>query len=132
MATSEQVVRGFCDAVGKRDVELLRPMLADDVVYQNVGMAATAGINDVLANLQSQWQMFAGVYEFRMVNIASAGDVVLTERVDVVGAEGQSYPVPVMGAFEVREGKIAQWRDYFDSALIGKMMSGDDVANLVP
>ena len=132
MATSEQVVRQFCDAVSKRDAELLRPMLADDVVYQNVGMPATTGIEDVLANVQGQWQMFSGVYEFQMVNIASAGDIVLTERIDVVGAEGQSNPVPLMGAFEVRDGKITRWRDYFDSSLIGKMMSGEDVTNLLP
>jgi limonene-1,2-epoxide hydrolase len=30
-----------------------------------------------------------------------------------------------MGTFEVRDGKISAWRDYFDMAQITKMLSGD-------
>jgi len=47
--------------------------------------------------------------------VASRGDVVLTERVRfVVG--GKEIALPVAGVFEVRDGKIAAWRDYFDMA----------------
>src|SRR5690606_27481852 len=112
MTAPEEIVRQFCDGVSKRDPDVLRPLLADDVVYQNVGMPATVGIEEVLANVAGQWAMFPGVYRFDMVNLAAAGDVVLTERVDVVGAEGNAMPVPVMGTFEVRDGRIARWRDY--------------------
>jgi limonene-1,2-epoxide hydrolase len=132
MSTPEAVVRQFCDAVAKRDPELIRPLLTDDVVYMNVGMPATTGLEAVIANVQGQWEMFTGVYEFQIRHLASVGDVVLTERVDVVGTEGRSMPVPLMGAFEVHDGKIACWRDYFDSGLIAKMMGGEDVSGLVP
>jgi limonene-1,2-epoxide hydrolase len=37
-----------------------------------------------------------------------------------------------MGTFVVRDGKIVRWTDYWDSGLIGKMMSGDDYGALVP
>jgi limonene-1,2-epoxide hydrolase len=30
-----------------------------------------------------------------------------------------------MGTFEVRDGKISAWRDYFDMAQITKMFSGE-------
>lgn len=132
--TPEETVREFCAAVSKRDAELLRPLLADKVVYQNVGMEASRGLDATMENMAGQWAMFAETYEFEIVNIASAGSVVLTERIDRVGAGGGTpvAPVPVMGRFEVQSGKITAWYDYFDTALIGKMMSGEPFDNLIP
>jgi limonene-1,2-epoxide hydrolase len=52
--------------------------------------------------------------EFRIRNLAADGDVVLTERVDVFVLPNKTIELPVSGTFEVRDGKIAAWRDYFD------------------
>ena len=52
--------------------------------------------------------------EFRVINIAANGPVVMTERVDVFRLPGKSFELQVMGTFEVRAGKINAWRDYFD------------------
>ena len=52
--------------------------------------------------------------EFRVVNIAANGPVVMTERVDVFKLPNKSFELPVMGTFEVSDGKINAWRDYFD------------------
>jgi len=38
----------------------------------------------------------------------------MTERVDVFKLPAKSFELPVMGTFEVSEGKISAWRDYFD------------------
>lgn len=55
--------------------------------------------------------------ELRLVNIAASGDVVLTERVDLFTfTDGRQVALPVMGSFEVADGKITAWRDYFDPA----------------
>ena len=53
--------------------------------------------------------------EFR--NVAAAGDVVFTERIDwMVRPDGALVgPFPVVGVTEFREGKISAWREYFDS-----------------
>ena len=69
---------------------------------------------------------------FRIRNLVEDGSTVLTERVDEITANGIMAPVPVMGAFEVTDGRIVQWRDYFDMALVGKLMSGEDVNSLLP
>ena len=52
--------------------------------------------------------------QFRVINIAANGPVVMTERVDVFKLPNKSFELPVMGIFEVRESKINAWRDYFD------------------
>ena len=38
----------------------------------------------------------------------------MTERVDVFKLPNKSFELPVMGTFEVKDGKINAWRDYFD------------------
>jgi limonene-1,2-epoxide hydrolase len=52
--------------------------------------------------------------EFRVINIAANGPVVMTERVDVFKLPDKSFELQVMGSFEVSHGKINAWRDYFD------------------
>jgi limonene-1,2-epoxide hydrolase len=128
---SEEVVRQFCTLVSKRDAEALRSVLDDDIVYHNIGMEASRGIEATLANVGAQWEMFPGTYEYEIRNIAANGDMVLTERVDKVGPPGMVAPVPVMGVFEVRAGKIVAWRDYFDPGLAGKLLAGEDASELI-
>ncbi len=41
--SAKEVVQQFCDLMVNRDVETLRPLLADDIVYQNTGMEAASG-----------------------------------------------------------------------------------------
>ena len=119
--------------MAERDPEALRPYLADDAVYQNTGMPAAKGVDGVLENLSGQFAMFPDSYAYRLVNIAAEGDVVLTERLDMLnGADGTVHGVPVMGTFVVRDGKIVRWTDYFDTGLVGRILTGEDYADLVP
>ena len=130
---AQQVVQQFCDGMVTRDAESLRPLLADDVVYQNTGMEATTGIDAVIANLAGQFSMFPDSYEYQTVNIVAGGDVVMNERLDFVrGPDGTRHGLPVMGSFVVKHGKIQRWTDYWDTALIAKMMSGEDYSALIP
>lgn len=130
---AKQVVQGFCDLMVKRDAESLRSYLADDVVYQNTGMPAAKGIEEVLANLAGQFAMFADSYEYKTINASADGDVVMNERLDCVrGPSGKVHELPVMGTFVVKNGKISRWTDYWDTGLMGKMMAGEDTSALVP
>jgi len=133
MSDAAGIVREFCELMVKRDAEALRPFVADDAVYQNTGMEASVGVDAIIANLAGQFGAFPDSYEYRMQNLAASGDVVLTERLDMIKApDGTLHGVPVMGAFVVRNGKISRWTDYWDTALPAKMMSGEDYAALVP
>jgi limonene-1,2-epoxide hydrolase len=128
------VVRDFCALMERRDPEALRPLLADDAVYQNVGMPAFTGIDAIVENLGAQFSMFPDAYAFEIVNIAGDGSVVLTERLDYIQTPDGSKPaVPVMGTFVVGDdGKITRWTDYFDVNLTVKLLQGEDISALVP
>lgn len=119
MGTSdaEQLVRTFCDAFEKHDAEALRPFLADDVVYHNIPMDPVVGIEDTIAFLAGFLAMCDRMV-IDTVHLAVRDDVVLTERVDTFTVGGNEAALPVMGAFEIRDRKIAAWRDYFDMAQI--------------
>ena len=127
------VVQKFCDLMVERDAEALRDYFAEDAVYQNCGMPATTGGAAIVANLAGQFGMFPDSYEYVVKNISGSGNVVLTERLDMIkGPDGTVHGVPVMGAFVLEGGKITRWTDYWDTALPVKMMTGEDVSALVP
>ncbi len=120
MSTAEEVVRAFCAAASTRDPQVLREFLADDVVYHNIPMEPAVGIDAAMAVIDMFVGMCEGL-EFELHHLASDGDTVLTERTDTFTINGKTAPLPVMGAFEVRDGKIAAWRDYFDMAQVTAM-----------
>ena len=134
MTAPVDVVRKFCALMEERDAEALRPLIADDAVYQNVGMPASIGADAIVENMTAQFSMFPDAYAFEIVNIASDGSVVLTERLDYIQAlDGSKPAVPVMGTFVVGEdGKITRWTDYFDVSLTVKLLQGEDISALVP
>jgi limonene-1,2-epoxide hydrolase len=121
---AEQVVREMCDAFEKHDAESLRPFFTDDVVYHNIPMDPAVGINDTIAFIEGFFAMCESMV-IETVNLAVRGNVVLTERVDTFTVGQTVASLPVMGTFEIRDGKISAWRDYFDLAQITKMLSGD-------
>ena len=126
MSTPEEVVQEFCAAFATKDVDTISSLLADDVVYHNVGMAPAVGKDASVAMIQGFLDM-AEKMTFEIHRIAANGDSVLTERTDTFTINGADSPVAVMGTFDLRDGKIVAWRDYFDMGLITKMMSGEAV-----
>jgi limonene-1,2-epoxide hydrolase len=124
-------VREFCAAIDRKDLKTVEALMAEPVVYHNVGMEPAVGRDASLAAVKFQFDSFEPI-SFRIRNLAADGDTVLTERVDEVTANGVMAPVPVMGTFEVSDGRIVHWRDYFDMGLTGKLMAGEDATSLLP
>jgi limonene-1,2-epoxide hydrolase len=82
-------------------------------VYHNIPIDPVTGVDAIKATIAGFTQGVEKI-EFRVDNIAADADVVLTERVDVFHLPGNTIELPVMGTFEVKDGKITAWRDYFD------------------
>jgi limonene-1,2-epoxide hydrolase len=121
---SERVVRELCDALEKLDAEAMRPLFTDDVVYHNMPMDPAVGIDATIAFIEN----FFGMCESMVVetlHLTACDNVVLTERIDTLTIGQVAVALPVMGTFEIRDGKISAWRDYFDMAQITKALSGD-------
>ncbi len=118
MESPIEVVRRFCAAwnadVGAAE---LAAFFTDDAVYHNIPLAPVTGRAAIANNFASFIRPGAPGIEslhLRLINIAASGPVVMTERVDAFKLPGKSFELQVMGTFEVRDGKISAWRDYFD------------------
>jgi limonene-1,2-epoxide hydrolase len=112
---SMRLVERFCEAFARRDPDELLTYFEDEAVYHNMPGPPVQGKPAIRAVLERFLQPAQRV-EFRMLNVAAAADTVLTERLDVFEMGGRTVELPVAGVFEVRGGKIAAWRDYFDMA----------------
>lgn len=112
------LVRRFCkawsDNIGAAE---LASFFTDDAVYHNIPLAPVNGRQAIANNIASFIRPGAPGIEaiqFQIINIASNGPIVMTERVDTFKLPNRSFDIEVMGTFEVRDGKIGAWRDYFD------------------
>lgn len=121
---AERVVRDLCDTFAKHDAEAFRPFLTDDVVYHNIPMDPAVGIDAAIAFIEGFFGMCQSM-EIETTHLAVRDNVVLTERIDTFHVGDIVAPLPVMGTFEIRDGKISAWRDYFDMAQITKMFTGE-------
>ena len=110
---NEQLVREFCDAWKQRDVDAILAYFADDAVYHNIPIAPAEGLDAIRAVVEMFVPPADGI-EFVIHNIFSSGDIVFTERTDRFVMGEKTIELPVAGVFELRDGKIAAWRDYFD------------------
>jgi limonene-1,2-epoxide hydrolase len=107
------VVRRFCAAWATGDIDAIVGFFTDDAVYHNIPLAPVVGPDQIRTTIEG---FTGGVesIEFRLDAISADGPTVLTERLDVFRFPNGTVELPVMGAFEVVDGKIAAWRDYFD------------------
>ena len=114
MESPIEVVRRFCAAWSNdTPADELAAFFTEDAVYHNVPVDPVVGpeaIRGVLASFTTGVESI----EFRVGAIAADGPVVMTERVDAFKLPDKSFELPVMGTFEVTDGKISAWRDYFD------------------
>jgi limonene-1,2-epoxide hydrolase len=62
---------------------------------------------------------FAARYDvtFDVRALGEDGDVAFSERTEHFvpkSGDGESFDLPVTGVFELRDGQVSAWRDYFD------------------
>jgi limonene-1,2-epoxide hydrolase len=111
----EQVVREFCEAWSRMDSDELLGYFDEDSVYHNMPMDAVTG----LEGIRQVFDFFLPPSEevdWQILNLAVDGNVVFTERLDRFVMGGKNVDLPIAGVFEVENGKIKRWRDYFDMA----------------
>ncbi len=96
------------------DLDEIVGWFTKDAVHHNIPMAPAEGraaIRDFIAGFLAGCD---GI-DFTVHRQMAHGNVVMNERTDVMRLKnGRQVDLPVMGTFEVRDGRIAAWRDYVD------------------
>jgi limonene-1,2-epoxide hydrolase len=88
-------------------------LLAADVEYTNVSLPTVHGRERVRRLFRAGYERGGG-FDVYVHAISAEGPTVLTERTDVLKFGRMSIQLWVCGRFDVRDGQIVLWRDYFD------------------
>jgi limonene-1,2-epoxide hydrolase len=107
------VVERLIAAFNGRDVDAVMDLFAPDAVYHNMPATPVQG-PAAIRRLVESFVKPAERIDWRILNMAQNGPTVLTERLDRFIIQGKTVDLPVMGAFDIHDNKIAAWRDYFD------------------
>ena len=112
------VVRQFMKLMEPLNYEAALKLVSVTVEYSNPPPIGTvrgvAGIRAVLEPFFSPTLE----NEFRVIRESESGGIVFLERLDRHRLADRWVELPVTGVFEVHEGLITYWRDYFDAATI--------------
>jgi limonene-1,2-epoxide hydrolase len=119
-----EVVHAFMAAAEKRDYDAAMELLADDVEYQNMPLPPVHGKAAVRETLEALLALCTDS-EWVVHRELASGDLVMNERTDRFEMGGKWVDLPVAGVFELRDGRIALWRDYFDlPTIMNEMPTG--------
>ncbi|MGD1059255.1 MAG: limonene-1,2-epoxide hydrolase family protein [Solirubrobacteraceae bacterium] len=89
--------------------------MARNVEYVNVGLPAIHGRERVRRVLQASLGPSAAGFEVYMHTISANRSSVMTERTDVLLYRRLRIQFWVCGRFDIRDGEIVLWRDYFSA-----------------
>ena len=104
----------FDDLTTGRLVEALEERTTEDFRWENSGLPTADGRDAAIAMMKGFIEGYGMTHlKVETLAIASVGYVALSERIDhIVNGEGATLlSVPLAGAIEVRDGKIARWSD---------------------
>lgn len=124
MASTDNVsvITDFIAAWSRLDPDELASYFTEDGCYHNIPVGPVAGrekVRDMIAAFTADWT----ATQWDLLNIVGSGDLVVAERLDRTQAGDRSVDLPCTGVFEMEDGKIKVWRDYFDMATFTKAMS---------
>ena len=118
MSKNTEVVDAFVDSWKDKDVDRILSFFHDDAVYTNIPIdPPNQGIEAIRKVIQAFVAMSAAI-EWIVHNTSENPEtgVVMNERTDRFKLGDKWVEAKVMGVFELKDGKIRDWRDYFDLA----------------
>ncbi|MEO2169357.1 MAG: SgcJ/EcaC family oxidoreductase [bacterium] len=115
MSANTKLIEDFCAAWSRLDAKELAAFFTEDGVYHNMPAGPVAGreaIENFIAAFAGGWTQT----DWDILNLAETGNVVIAERLDRTRVGDKAINLPCTGVFEIQDGKIKVWRDYFDLA----------------
>jgi limonene-1,2-epoxide hydrolase len=123
MPNPDGIVRAFIQDwnVPAPDPDRLSEYFAQDAVYHNIPLEPVVG-RAAIRDSFVEWLPNFDSTDWEIHHQVASGNVVMNERTDTYRSGERVTPVRVMGVFEVTDGLITAWRDYFDSAEVGRVL----------
>jgi limonene-1,2-epoxide hydrolase len=126
--SAEEVIRDFMASFmavwPTGDAAALGRFFSEQAEYRNGPFEPVHGRDDIVADL-ARMMSLGGEVDADVRHLLSDGSVVMTERVDRVRFGSKTVTLRIAGVFEVHDGVITAWRDYFDPAEFEAQLSTD-------
>jgi limonene-1,2-epoxide hydrolase len=134
---NEQIVLDFIHAAygQSMDIDAMAELMADDFVWQlHVPLSpVVVGRDAARAELEKHNTLSTGMIEGSEIRtIVSNNDTVVVERVDVNAMNGVAVTFHVTAIFEVRDGAITHWREYWDTSHVAQQLGIDPALMFAP
>jgi limonene-1,2-epoxide hydrolase len=113
MSNNEQIVTDFCTAFGRMNADELIDYFTLDAIYHNIPLPVLRGRQEIYESLQGLPNRFKEM-RIEILHQISSGDIVMNERIDYFTFPDREVALPIAGIFELENGKIKAWREYFD------------------
>ena len=111
--TPDQIVTKFIDCINEIDLEAAVSFLSEDCEYDNVPMGKVFGRDTIFHQLQPMMGRCEQI-DWITLRQTSTGSTVMNERLDKFLWPHGWVEMPCAGIFEIVNGEIVLWRDYFD------------------
>jgi limonene-1,2-epoxide hydrolase len=127
VSANTDVVRRFGEALTNRDWDAFREVVAEDCVWTEVPSGEVIHGVEALIDLCRTFTAAFPDFRVESVTLIGQGDVVANEwRGQGTHAEtGRGFVRTGVGMVEVRDGKIAAYRDYFDRQTMTDQVGAD-------
>jgi limonene-1,2-epoxide hydrolase len=114
MATdAEEIVTRYLAACERADVEEILAFFAEDAVWHPMPLEPRVG-EAALREAISVWMSAVTFLGADIHHQVSDGRIVMNERTDRYLVGGQEHATRIGSVFEVADGRITAWREYFD------------------
>ena len=107
------VVMKMIAAWDARDANQIADMFTEDGVLHSMMIDPIKGRENIRPRMAFLVDN-ASYMKIEPRNIAVSGNTVFLERTDNFTFKGHKGSVPVVGVLEIRDGKVAEWREYYD------------------
>ena len=125
MSDNVQTIKAFIAAWSNLDVDELVGYFCEDGIYYNMPAQPVQGHEKLKLFIEgfiAKWTKTT----WETLNIIGEGNVVIVERLDRTEVGDIKVDLPCCGVFEMKEGKIKIWRDYFDMSTYTKPFSKNE------
>ena len=131
-ASQIEIVREFLESLAEGRIDGAVEMLGADVSYINVSLPTIRGRERVRGALRAAMGLPGAAFEVYLHSVSHDGDTVLTERTDVLIWGPLRMQFWVCGRFDVLDGEIVLWKDYFDWVNVTLAMVRGLVGIIIP
>lgn len=107
------IIREFIEAWSSLDADRLAEYFTEDGTYHNMPTQPVSGKENVRQFIKGFLATWTET-QWDILNIMGEGNVVIAERLDRTKTSLGNVDLPCTGVFEMENGKIRVWRDYFD------------------